>query len=207
MKILGWRNLKLGMRAMIAAPGGTRRMHAQTLRAFAGVKTQAAFSLVEVTLAIGIVAIGIIPIFGLIPTGLNTFHKAIDTSVGSQIAQRLINEAQQTDFTTLTGANSGRFVQTSSNSSTLRYFDEQGTELTGASTSSAIYRTQVVVVPNTPPPGTQASNVNLATVTVQVANNPRDAQLIPDGTTLLWNPFNSSNVPVATYYAIVANNQ
>ena len=206
MKILGWQNLELGARAVIAALGATRGMHARTWRALAGVKTQAAFSLVEVTLAIGVVAIAIIPVFGLIPTGLNTFHKAIDASVGSQIAQRLIVEAQQTDFATLIGANSSRFVQTVNNS-TLRYFDDQGTELTGASISSAIYRTQVVVVPNTQTPGPQPSNVNLATVTVQVANNPRKAQLTSDGTTLLWSPFNSSNVPVATYYAIVANNQ
>src|SRR2546430_586204 len=61
-------------------------------------RRKAAFSLVEVVTSIGIAAFAFISVLGLIPTGLNTFRQAVDTSVGSQIMQRVINEAQQTDF-------------------------------------------------------------------------------------------------------------
>ncbi len=162
-----------------------------------------AFTLVEVTLAIGIVAVAIVPVFGLIPTALNTFHKAIDASVSTQIAQRLINDAQQTDFLTLTGGATGRFARTPE----LRYFDDQGNELTGTDTTGAIYQTRVVVAPNTQTTGSGSGNQNLATVMVQIANNPRNAMLQPDGTTLLWPRANTAGIPVVTYSAIVANNQ
>lgn len=162
-----------------------------------------AFTLVEVTLAIGIVAVAIVPVFGLIPTALNTFHRAIDASVSTQIAQRLINDAQQTDFQTLTGGAADRFVRTPE----IRYFDDQGSELTGADTTGAIYQTRVVIAPNTQTTGAGAGNENLATIMVQIANNPRNAVLQPDGATLLWPRANTAGVPIVTYSAIVANNQ
>src|SRR3954464_1029271 len=69
-------------------------------RAFRSSK-QGAFSLIEVVLAVGVVAFAFVAILGLIPAGMSQFRQAIDTSVCAQIAQRIINEAQQTDFTVL----------------------------------------------------------------------------------------------------------
>src|SRR5947207_4035315 len=60
-----------------------------------------AFSLIEVVLAVGVVAFAFVAILGLIPAGMSQFRQAIDTSVCSQIAQRVINDSQETDFTTL----------------------------------------------------------------------------------------------------------
>src|SRR5882757_6098701 len=62
---------------------------------------QRAFSLIEVVLAVGVVAFAFVAILGLIPAGMTQFRQAIDTSVCAQIAQRIINEAQGTDFTIL----------------------------------------------------------------------------------------------------------
>ena len=45
-----------------------------------------AFSLVEVTLALGIMAFCLVAIFGLLPTGLNTSRDAIAQTVAANIA-------------------------------------------------------------------------------------------------------------------------
>src|SRR5687767_4065395 len=56
------------------------------------------FSLVEVVLAIGVVSFAFVAILGLVPAGMSQFRQAIDTAVCAQIAQRVIGDAQQTDF-------------------------------------------------------------------------------------------------------------
>lgn len=43
-----------------------------------------AFSLVEVTLALGIISFALVAVMGLIPTGLNTQRQAVDQSFGVQ---------------------------------------------------------------------------------------------------------------------------
>jgi len=160
----------------------------------------AAFSLVEVTVAIGIVAFAFMGIMGLIPTGLNTFRQAIDLSVGSNIAQKVIREVQQTDFIALIGSNTLAFQQ----SSTPRYFDEQGNELTTGSTA-AIYQVNTCITPSTPIIGGVATdNPNLATVTVQIANNPANVSIGVDATTQLWR---DSHIPIVTYSALVSRNK
>ena len=57
-----------------------------------------AFSLVEVTLAIGIIAFAFVALFGLLPTGMRTFRAAIDTSNESWILQNINSMVQTTDF-------------------------------------------------------------------------------------------------------------
>lgn len=110
------------------------------------------FSLVEVTLAIGIVAFAFVALFALIPVGLNTFRLAMDTSVGAQIAQRIISDAQQSDFDALvpdpsggggtlnleTGGADGQFYVLP-----IRSFDEQGTEVTPAESAKTIYMARI----------------------------------------------------------------
>lgn len=99
---------------------------------------RAGFSLVEVVLALGVVALAFIGIFSMLPTGLTIFRQAMDTSIGAQISQRIVGEAQQTDFDALVpgnqsatqtkkttiGGDGGQFY-----AMPLRYFDDQGTEI------------------------------------------------------------------------------
>ena len=61
-------------------------------------QAQTAFSLIEVTLAIGIVGFAFTTILGLLPAGLSNFRKAMDTEVEAQIVQQVTNEAMQADF-------------------------------------------------------------------------------------------------------------
>ncbi len=140
----------------------------------------------EVILSIGIIAFAFVAILGLLPAGLGVFRQAVDNTLGSQIVQRLVNEAQQTDFPTLIAS-----------PATLRYFDDQGNEVQAIKDS--IYTAQVTVIapttlPNTSTPATQS----LATVTVKLAHNPGQK---PD-------PFASaSKTAFNTYTALIAKNQ
>ena len=59
------------------------------------------FSLVEVALALGIVAFAFVSLFGLLPTGLNVFRGAIDTSNETWIMQGLNSMIQVTEWAKL----------------------------------------------------------------------------------------------------------
>jgi type II secretory pathway pseudopilin PulG len=54
-------------------------------------QTQSAFSLVEVVVALGIVAFAIVAILGLLPIGLTTAHSAQDDTRTPQIAQDILS--------------------------------------------------------------------------------------------------------------------
>lgn len=147
-------------------------------------RRQGGFSLVEVILSIGIVAFAFVAILGLLPAGLSTFRQAVDNSLGSQIVQRMVNEAQQTDFPTLI------FTP-----KTLRYFDDQGNEVLAIKDS--IYTAQVTVVAETNLPG-KSPTKSLATVTILLAHNPAQKA----------DPFAAaSKVSFSTYTAFIAKNQ
>lgn len=178
----------------------------------------------EVTLSIGIMAFAFIAIFGLIPVGLNTFHKSMDMSIASQIALRLVSDSQQTNFDTLisgiTGANAtGRLPE--------RQYNEQGTwggdpTLKG---HDLVYDVNQRIMPATAVPKTGTAttdNPNLVTLTVQVAYNPgRQALALETAGASdqtkplrnLWtgayqsNPNNRSAVPIYTYTAQIARNK
>jgi len=53
--------------------------------------TKSGFSLVEVVLALGVVAVAIIAILGIVPVGLTTSHSAQDETRAAQIAQAIIS--------------------------------------------------------------------------------------------------------------------
>ena len=151
-----------------------------------------AFSLVEVTFALGIMSFALVGLLGLLPVGVSTFHSATDSSTGTQIAQRLINEAQQTDFDQL--------VASAPTPLTFRYFDDQGNEVTPANRSQAIYCTNLVVLPSTTMPGA-TSNQNLATISLQIANNPGRTQM-PADPNALWKA--APGLTISSYAANVA---
>jgi uncharacterized protein (TIGR02598 family) len=138
------------------------------------------FSLVEVTIATAVVSFAFVTVFALIPAGLNTFRSSINATVMSEIAQRGINDCQQTDFTKLiTDTNGIQQSGTNSFMKPIRYFDDQGNELT--SSNSAIYWVNTRVTPATTLPytsqGSGILNSRLASVMVQIAHNPTGINL------------------------------
>jgi uncharacterized protein (TIGR02598 family) len=82
-------------------------------------KSVAAFSLVEVALAIGIIAFAFIALFALIPTGLTTFRAAIDNSNETWIMQGINSMVETTNF-------SGIKDLGFKNSGEVYYYDEEG---------------------------------------------------------------------------------
>ncbi len=160
-----------------------------------------AFSLVEVTIAIGIVAFAFVALVGVLPVGLQTFRRAVDASIGAQITQRILNDIQQTDFDVLVGGHTSPFLFPS----TTRYFDDQGSEVTAP--TAAVYHVKTLINPATDLPGgssAAATNGNLATITIQIVNNPGNRTLATDGSTGMWN---DRSVGMVTSEAFVAKNR
>ena len=118
----------------------------------------AGFSLIEVVIAIGIIAFAFIAIIGLIPTGLSSIKGSMQTSVMSRIAQKVISDAEQSDFTTLAG------LMSSTN-----YFDVEGNPL--PSSSNSLYWANLTTLSNAVLPGSP-TNSNLYQITISVAYNP-----------------------------------
>jgi uncharacterized protein (TIGR02598 family) len=124
------------------------------------------FSLVEVVLAMGIIAVAFIPLMGLLPMGLTTSRQAIDTTIEAQIIQQMTGQAQETNWSTLTGLNA----------SSMLYFDANGNTLPASSASSAIYKAGFSVPTSTSntalPAGTAlpggTTTPNLTTITIYI---------------------------------------
>lgn len=62
-------------------------------------RSGAAFTLVEVVLALGIVSMAIVPMMGLLTVGLNTFHDAVNTTTETEITQQVAHDIQLGSFT------------------------------------------------------------------------------------------------------------
>lgn len=126
------------------------------------------FTLIEVTLALGVISFAFIGLLGLLPAGMQSFRSTMDISVRSQIVQRISSDAMQTDFDTLVGT-----------PSTTRYFDDQGTEVNSSQSVDLshrpyVYQVRVTVTGTTSLPAATGLkiNVNLATVEIEIVNNP-----------------------------------
>ena len=170
-----------------------------------------AFSLVEIALALGILGFSLVSVFGLIPLGLASFRKASDISIGSQISQVVIGEAQQTDFDTLINKSLGSSQMNAAGAftKTTRYFDNQGQEQTSVQPGTTLYWVNTRIVPSTFMPGRTSSGdpintLSIATVTVQVATNPGNHAMTADEHTLLWT--STAGTPIMTFSTYVARN-
>ena len=110
----------------------------------------------------GILAFALVSLLGLMPVGLNTFRESMNRSVSAEIAQRIINEARQTDFTNLvTGGNQER------------YFTAEGDETTGTDISRVyVARSEVTQEVEVPAGGNAFVNTSMARIRIQIANSP-----------------------------------
>jgi len=59
---------------------------------------QSAFSLIEITLSIGIIAFAFVGLFGLLPTGLQIFRNSVDVANETWIMQNLNSMVQVTEW-------------------------------------------------------------------------------------------------------------
>jgi uncharacterized protein (TIGR02598 family) len=175
-------------------------------------RLRSGFSLIEVTLAIGIVAIAFVAVFGLIPAGLNSAQSSMNISIASQLATRFMGELQQTDFDQLLNQ-----IQYNGKPDKVRWYTYDGT-WSGSGDVTAIYWVQQRVLAPTLPPGptsVSGTGMNLATVTIQVAFNPaQDKVTLKTGTgalQYLWTGETTASgsnkvIKIYTYSALVARN-
>lgn len=78
----------------------------------------AAFSLIEVTIAMAIAAVAVVTLLGMIPQGMETMRDAGDEAIMARIHQQVLNELQVADFEALNTYDKLEI-----------YFDAQGEEL------------------------------------------------------------------------------
>lgn len=162
-------------------------------------RNRGGFTLVEIALAIAILAFAFLPLVALLPTGLHDFRGAMNLSITTQIAQQVISDAQQSDFDLLTDRRhfpkdakleGFSFRAPLINAPALRYFDEQGAEIllegdkpNAAEKHRVVYQVNTRVQPQTAVPADKPTNAlpatiaNLALVTVEVAFAPGNLEL------------------------------
>ncbi len=96
------------------------------------------FSLVEVVLALAVVAVGLITIIGLFPQGLSSARRAMDDSLSAMVAQDVIAERR------ILIQNGGATLGNAS-AEPPRWYAAEGTNLFGAASSTnAMYKCEIV---------------------------------------------------------------
>lgn len=122
-------------------------------------KSQAAFSLIEVTLALGIAAISLLAIVGLLATGTQTSHTAVEQSAASDIMATVASDLRATPLTTPRGqaATTIQFAlnipvnPVAAKIATTLYFDDKSqfsNSITATATFKPRYRLDVTFLPN-----------------------------------------------------------
>ncbi len=134
-------------------------------------RATSAFSLIEVTLAIGIIAFALTAVVGLLPVGLTSFRQAVDVSTENRIVQRFAAEARQTEFATLVGTGSTEYP--------VRHFDDQGTEVSRG--ADGIYSAKLVATAPANLPG--GTTTDLARLVIDIVRNPGNKTLGRDPAT------------------------
>jgi uncharacterized protein (TIGR02598 family) len=192
-----------------------------------------AFSLVEVALAVGVLAVALVGLFALMPSGLANFRTAMDISISAQIAQRVLQDAQQAEFDQLVDrrnlpadpAKQGycperfSFRGPTVKAPAWRYFDEQGTEIVPKNKNgellpeeraAIVYQVNTRIRPRAELPTLRESGGQAAQVTVQVARNPQLTEMPIEEKEALpeHNLIKATNrIPIFTYSALIGKNQ
>jgi uncharacterized protein (TIGR02598 family) len=156
------------------------------------------FSLPEVTMAVGIAAMAIVLLLGLVPAGVSAIRDASVTLSESRIIQQIAGEIQGADWGDGAGAPS-TFSLLSQYNGTKRYYDDQGTPLENGGENSirlgyvARIRLDAQGANNAVPGGVPSNN--MAAVTVDVAAVP-NANFNFDGDA----PFKSRTLLIARQF-------
>lgn len=133
------------------------------------VRSTLSFSLVELTLAIGIAAFCLIAVFGLLPIGVQTNQAAISQTAAASILSAVVSDLRATSGTSDTSAQFGiNFV---SPSQTL-YFDEVGRSTSVA--DGPRYRLTITLPVN--PAGTNAARFAALKISWPAAADPATTQ-------------------------------
>ncbi len=197
-------------------------------------RRRAGFSLVEISLALAVIAFAFVAILGLLAPGIGNFTTALNTQTSAEIFQRVAADLQETDLDNIldskvASGGGGQFVRLP-----FRYFDVQGQEVRLSGTSEIpseeekkriIYTVRVRVsnVGDPNPDNHSANNFNslpgikaprfnprdMVFISIQVADTKgREIESLVDPSTFLIKPEKASKagVPMRTYSILVARN-
>jgi len=143
-----------------------------SISAFTPRHSRHGFSLVEVTLALGVAAVCLLAIFGLLPIGLNSNQASVEQTTAASLTRSIVSDLRSTPVATGTAAVSPTYqitfpLTTSTNSvSHTVWLDEWGAQVgvtdstataaqVAAKTSSPKYRAFITL---TPPATTSAKS-------------------------------------------------
>jgi uncharacterized protein (TIGR02598 family) len=119
--------------------------------------SRSGFSLIEVTIAIGIVGFAVLALLGTLGVGSRALGSAVSYSMQAQITQNVMGSLKLSDFTMLTNNSPNGW-----NGANL-YFDERGVSV--ATPSLAIYTANITVTNNV------NGNTNLARAILSIVKN------------------------------------
>ena len=98
---------------------------------------RSAFSLIEVTLSLGILAFCLIAVFGLLPVGFTSNQTSVEQTVATGMASAIVSDLRATAFATGTSANYKIAIPVNSPSATqqLRLREDGSLDTTGGANS------------------------------------------------------------------------
>jgi uncharacterized protein (TIGR02598 family) len=118
-------------------------MNTPRIRSFALKRKRAAFTLVEVCIAMGIAAISLTSIMGLLPIGSSSNRNAIEQTRAISVAKAIVSDLRSTSSTSGSTPIYG-LTPALASGSTVLYFNDDCFSHSSSLTSSSRYRVSVI---------------------------------------------------------------
>lgn len=150
-------------------------------------RANAGFSLVEVTLALGIAAVALIGIFALLPVGLQTHRNAVEQTSSTDIMSAVVNDLRATPSSSPAGSatTSSHFAiaipanPISAKTTSTLYFSPEG-QASSTIAANSRYRLTITFLPNgTSPRAATIAHMKMTwPAVVDPANSQGEAAII-----------------------------
>lgn len=126
-------------------------------------KRSPGFSLVEVTMALGVISFALVALVGMLPVGMSNFRQAIDNQTQAEIVQQVASEVQVMSFRDL----SDPTAYLTKSEFFPKYFDERGGEVE-ASDPNRLYTVRSQPATNPKLPGASSYAASLLVLNFEI---------------------------------------
>lgn len=138
-----------------------------------GTRAKGGFSLIEVTLALGIVAFAMVPLLALIPAGLNASHASMENTAFTQLVAQISSDLQKLSFS-----------EVDSYAGKTKVFDYNGVALKSVNDDAAIYKVTMKSLAPSYPGAERLSNIRNQFKQVEITVKPAMADRVLYVTTI-----------------------